>query len=74
MTPTLKQIAYANRIAQTLEIDFPTNAKDFTRANYRNFIAQHVIEYRQIINEGHCDEDFLQWAGLYENDVWCEHY
>ena len=46
-SPTDKQIAYAEAIADVLNLDFPQSSRDFTRAKYRAFIAAHVAEFHE---------------------------
>ena len=73
-SPTEKQILLVERITKTLNIDFPNSSKDFTKYQYSNFISNNIDEYKETIQESQCDEDFLDWIGAYENDVWWEHY
>ena len=61
-TPTDKQIAYADAIANTLNIDFPQSSRDFTRAKYRAFISAHVDEYKeQVYYDDPAYEDEMSW-------------
>lgn len=73
--PSEKQIIFAERIAKKLNINFPTCSKEYTQYSYYHFIKAHINEYKwRKESEIWDDEDFLNWIGLYENDVWCEHY
>lgn len=61
-SPTDKQIAYADAIAKTLNIDFPQSSRDFTRAKYRAFISAHVDEYKEhVYLEYPSDDDEMLW-------------
>lgn len=63
-SPTDKQIAYADAIAEALKIDFPQSSKDFTRAKYRAFIAAHVEEFKEHNRQTKpedWDEDEMDW-------------
>lgn len=61
-SPTDKQIAYADAIAKTLNIDFPQSSRDFTRVKYRAFISAHVDEYKeQIQGDDPAYEDEMAW-------------
>lgn len=71
-SPSQAQIDYADNIAKTLNIDFPTCSADFTAYNYWQFINSHIVEYNAIINQNIYDEDTLYF--LCDNDIWCEFY
>lgn len=61
-SPTDKQIAYADAIARTLNIDFPQSSRDFTRAKYGVFISAHVDEYKEQIRcDDLSDDDEMAW-------------
>lgn len=61
-SPTDRQIAYADVIAKTLNIDFPQSSRDFTRAKYKAFISAHVEEYKEQIHfDDLSDEDDMAW-------------
>ena len=67
-SPTDKQIAFVDTIAYTLNIDFPTCAKDFTRKNYSNFIKKYIDDFASY----KIDEENLY--NVCDNDVWTEFY
>ena len=61
-SPTDKQIAYADVIAKTLNIDSPQSSRDFTRAKYRAFISAHVDEYKEhVYLEDLLEDDEMLW-------------
>ena len=72
--PSKKQMDYADEIADCLGIDFPNSSADFTAQSYYNFIKAHINDYYEFVGYPETDEDYLDWIGAYENDVWCEHY
>jgi hypothetical protein len=72
--PSKKQMDYADEIADCLGIDFPNSSADFTAQSYDNFIKAHINDYYELVSYPETDEDYLDWIGAYENDVWCEHY
>jgi hypothetical protein len=72
--PSKKQMDYADEIADCLGIDFPNSSADFTAQSYYNFIKAHINDYYELVGYPDTDEDYLDWIGAYENDVWCEHY
>ena len=64
-TPTNKQIAYADKIAKALNMEFPQSSKDFTRAKYRAFISAHVDEYKeQTYREDLSDDSEMMWFSV----------
>lgn len=69
--PTEKQINFAKQIADALKIELPC---EYTKKAYWQFINKHIDEYNQAKDCGDDDEEFLNWIGAYDNDVWCEHY
>lgn len=44
-SPTEKQIAFADAIAEALELDFPQSSNDYSKGTYRDFISANVQEY-----------------------------
>ena len=72
--PSKKQMELVDEIADCLNIDFPNSSTDFTAQSYYNFIKNHINDYYDFIEYPETDEDYLNWMGMYENDVWCEHY
>lgn len=61
-SPTDKQIAYAEDIAEYLNIDFPHSSADFTRAKYGRFIDEYSREYhRQLCCDDPTYEDEMSW-------------
>lgn len=70
-TPSDKQIKFADRIAATLEIDFPKSSDDFTAATYYNFIKNHIDEYnkqKRYIRADFQLENDIFWG--YEYGLW----
>ena len=69
--PSLKQIEFANDIAESLCIDFPRTDYDFTAYAYWNFINAHVQEYNKKLYaynfENNLDHEVL-WG--YELGLW----
>ena len=72
MSPTEKQIAYAEAIANVLGIDFPTSSKDFTKYTYSKFISKYKSAFDEIMTSGVHDKDYCY--EICQNDVWCEYY
>ena len=62
-SPTEKQIAFVNAIAEYLNIDFPLSSKDFTRVKYSRFISEHIDEYyQQILSDDPSNgDDEMDW-------------
>ena len=62
-SPTEKQIAFADAIAEYLNIDFPRSSRDFTRAKYSKFISEYAQEYyHQIyLNDPSTGDDEMDW-------------
>ena len=54
MSPTEKQIKFAEAIAKALDIDFPQSSKEFTKQIYCEFIKEHYDEFKKIV-------DFYDW-------------
>jgi hypothetical protein len=71
-SPTKKQIEYVERMTSVLRVDFPTSSKEFTKRAYSAWIAAHIDDYKDLLDSGIYDEDYLYESC--ENDVWCEHY
>lgn len=72
-SPTEKQIALAEEIANALDLEFPISSKQFTRSAYSKFIKDNLDEYRWIYEDPIAnDHEMLLY--LCANDVWCEHY
>lgn len=69
--PSDKQIKFANKIATTLNIDFPNNSSDFTSFAYYNFIKEHIEEYNNCCRDGIIEEfgnGDIFWG--YEYGLW----
>jgi len=45
--PTEKQIAFAEAIAYTLGIDFPTCSAEYTKLGYQQFISYYYNQWRE---------------------------
>lgn len=73
-SPTEKQILLVEKITNTLNINFPISSKQFTKMQYSNFISAYLEEYKNHRSSLDDDEEYLNWIGAYENDLWCEHY
>lgn len=70
MSPTKKQMDFADAIAKALGINFPESSTQFTKNQYRLFISEHVKEYYDTIfcyNDDwkyeYCDNDY-DWGFL----------
>ena len=63
MSPTEKQIEFAEEITRVLGIDFPQSSREFTKQVYREFIKEHYDEYRQVVDDinDFNFEDELSW-------------
>lgn len=63
MSPTEKQIEFAEAIARVLGINFPQSSRDFTKWAYYHFIKNHYDEYRLVIAdyEDFNSEDEMAW-------------
>jgi hypothetical protein len=62
-SPTEKQIAFAEAIANTLGIDFPTCSAEYTKLGYQQFIRYY---YAQWVSElaalsGFYDDEEMAW-------------
>ena len=73
--PTEKQIAYATKIAQVCNVEFPTCASQFTKHQFSLFIAQYKDRYEHLLPRDYDDGlEYMSYFGFYENDAWCEYY
>lgn len=61
VSPTEKQIDYADLIAYTLELDFPTCSADFTKQAYQKFISKHENTFKEIRASDPAFEDEMSW-------------
>lgn len=61
MSPTEKQIEFAEVIATELGIDFPQSSKEFTRQIYWGFIKEHYDELKDKTEWQSWDEDEMDW-------------
>ena len=73
--PTEKQIRFAEEIAKVLNIDFPSNAKEYTKSQYYRFISSNIDAYDLVLNGEDWDpEDVDNYTGVYAyygaDDVW----
>lgn len=59
--PTEKQIDYADLIAYTLELDFPTCSADYTKLAYQKFISKHHDAFREICDSDPADDEMAWW-------------
>lgn len=74
-SPTEKQIQFAEKIANTFNIDFPVSSYQYNKVAYGKFIKYYFERYKEFIADSIdsvVDEDYLM--DICENDVWCEHY
>lgn len=71
--PTTKQIRLVDNICRVLNItDFPFSSSQFTKYAYSKFIAAHIEEYNEVVDNTMVDED---WCYEFcQNEVWTEHY
>ena len=69
MPPTEKQIDFAELIAYTLGIEFPTCSKQYTKWGYSQFISSHLAAFQQAQAEASFPDDYP-----YVNDAWTEYY
>ena len=60
-SPTDKQIDFVEAITEVLGIDFPQSSKDFTKRTYRNFIDNHYIEFKRVMDDYSYDDDEMLW-------------
>lgn len=49
MSPTEKQIKFAEVITKALDIDFPQSSKEFTKQIYCEFIKEHYDEFQKLV-------------------------
>ena len=61
MSPTEKQIEFAEAIAKELVIDFPQSSKEFTKQIYFEFIKEHYEEFKDKTEWCSWDEDEMDW-------------
>lgn len=63
MSPTEKQIEFAEAIARVLEVDFPQSSKQFTKQTYCEFIKSYYDEFRMVIDgiNNFNTEDEMAW-------------
>ena len=63
MSPTEKQIRFVDDIARTLNIDFPTSSKEFTKRTYRNFIKAYYEDFQMAMDDANAfnTEDEMAW-------------
>jgi hypothetical protein len=61
VSPTEKQIKFANTIAQDLGVDFPQSSKEFTKRTYRMFIKMHYDEWKDKFDWSSWGEDEMDW-------------
>ena len=65
--PTEKQIAFAETIAYTLGIDFPTCSAEYTKLAYWQFITCYYNQYREVLASDPSYDDEMDWW-----DPWAE--
>lgn len=61
MSPTEKQIKFAEDIATALGIDFPQSSKEFTKRIYGAFIKTHYDEWKDGFDWSCYDDDEMMW-------------
>ena len=61
--PTEKQIAFAETIAYTLGIDFPTCSAEYTKLGYQQFISYYYNQWRAEMAalSAFYDDDEMAW-------------
>lgn len=60
--PSDAQIDFADKIAETLGIDFPQCSEEFTAEIYWQFINSHIDEFKSIMGDTGYDDD--DWYGM----------
>lgn len=61
-SPTEKQIKFAEEIAYTLDIDFPTCSAEYTKLAYWQFITCYYNQYIEVLNsDPSYDDDEMAW-------------
>lgn len=65
--PSKKQIKLADKIALTLDLEFPVSDSDFTSYAYWKFINENMENYKQVCEEHNFDDD--TWWG-YDLGLW----
>lgn len=68
--PSDKQIIFADKIAEKLNLSFPRGDYDFTAKAYYDFISDHIQEYKETFNFIPIleDENDIFWG--YEYGLW----
>lgn len=62
VAPTEKQIEFADIIASELNIDFPTCSQEFNKWTYRQFIAEHINLYQELLaSDPSWYDDEMDW-------------
>lgn len=61
MSPTEKQIKFAEAIATELGIDFPQSSKEFTKRVYFEFIKEYCDQFKDKAEWQSWDEDEMDW-------------
>jgi hypothetical protein len=60
--PTKAQIDFAEEIAKTLHINFPTCSKEFSKWSYQKFISNHIDRFHDVVREYQIDpDDEMAW-------------
>lgn len=60
-SPSKAQIEFAKEICGALNIEFPTCSQEFTAYCYYNFIADHINEYREVLNSDPSFDEEMDW-------------
>ena len=71
-SPIEKQIRLVDNMTHILNISFPNSSREFNRYTYSCWIVSHIDDYKDILSNTICDEDYI--AEICINDVWCEEY
>ena len=70
-TPSQKQIDLADKIATTLNLDFPKGDYEFSAYSYWKFINDNINEYIEVVNEAKAMNNFdddIFWG--YDLGLW----
>ena len=67
-SPTENQISFAAEIAEVLGIDFPQSSKEFTKKTYYNFIDDHYVEFKRVMDDYSYDDDEILWFQMLNGD------
>lgn len=59
--PSEKQIKFAEEIAYTLGIEFPTCSAEYTKYAYFKFISYYYHTYQEIMNSDPNYDDEMDW-------------